>query len=84
MVKKTTPNHQTSVLVGANIQKFRRRQGRSPFKLSKLLDLTQKQVSEIENGTRRITIPQLMKVAEWLEIKPADLMKKGQTNKGGA
>ncbi len=60
---------------GENIKKIRTRKGMSQGDICRALDMDRGYMSAIENGKKNITISQLERLAQALNVSPSDLLK---------
>jgi len=64
-----------SELLGANIKKIRTRKKMSQGDICRALDMDRGYMSAIENGKKNITIQQLERLAQALDVSPDKLLK---------
>ena len=60
-------------LFGKNVQKYRKIAGLTQMELSKRLDITQKHLSVIENGSQFASASLIAKISQELKVTPAAL-----------
>ena len=60
-------------LFGKNVQKYRKMAGLTQMELSKRLDITQKHLSIIENGTQFASASLIARLSQELNVTPAAL-----------
>ena len=65
-----------SVIVGRVIGRIREQKGLSQEVVSGLADIGRTHLSAIERGERKPTMETLFKIADALQIKPSELVKK--------
>ena len=65
-----------SIKVGRAIQAYREEKGLSQEVVSGLADIGRTHLSAIERGVRKPTLETFFRLAEAMEIKPSELMKK--------
>ena len=58
-------------LFGKNVQKYRKIAGLTQMELSKRLDITQKHLSVIENGSQFASASLIAKISQELKVTPA-------------
>ena len=64
-------------VIAENIKKYRKKKGITQDKLSKMADITYNTIIKIESGTiQNPTIDTLSKIANALDVKVDDLIKK--------
>lgn len=61
-------------LIGKRIKFYRRQKGLSQIQLAEKADLSAPYISYIETGTKHISLPVLLKIAETLETTPNNLL----------
>lgn len=61
--------------LGANIKKIRVRKGMSQGDICRALDMDRGYMSAIENGKKNITLQQLERLAQALDVSPDKLLK---------
>ena len=61
-------------MLRTKLQQYRNRKGISQRELDKFVNLTQSQLSKIENGSRKVTAEELQKIATALDCTIADLL----------
>ena len=61
--------------LGANIKKIRTRKKMSQGDICRALDMDRGYMSAIENGKKNITIQQLERLAQALDVSPDKLLK---------
>ncbi len=60
-------------LFGGNVRKYRKQAGLTQEQLSERLDITQKHLSIIETGTQFASAALIEKIADVLQVSPAEL-----------
>ena len=71
------PNNNSKSTIGKNLKKIRQEKGISQDRLSKLADLSLNTVVTVESGLNpNPTIETLTKIAQALDVKVDDLIKK--------
>jgi transcriptional regulator with XRE-family HTH domain len=60
---------------GRNLRKYRKDRGLSQEKLAELCDLHWTYIGSVERGERNISLQNIKKIADALEIKATDLMR---------
>jgi len=74
---KTMSNNNSKSTIGKNLKKVRQEKGISQDRLSKLADLSLNTVVTVESGLNpNPTIETLTKIAQALDVKVDDLIKK--------
>ena len=74
---KTMSNNNSKSTIGKNLKKIRQEKGISQDRLSKLADLSLNTVVTVESGLNlNPTIETLTKIAQALDVKVDDLIKK--------
>jgi len=74
---KTMSNNNSKSTIGKNLKKIRQEKGISQDRLSKLADLSLNTVVTVETGLNpNPTIETLTKIAQALDVKVDDLIKK--------
>ena len=74
---KTMSNNNSKSMIGKNLKKIRQEKGISQDRLSKLADLSLNTVVTVESGLNpNPTIETLTKIAQALDVKVDDLIKK--------
>jgi len=74
---KTMSNNNSKSTIGKNLKKIRQEKGISQDRLSKLADLSLNTVVTVESGLNpNPTIETLTKIAQSLDVKVDDLIKK--------
>ena len=74
---KTMSNNNSKSTIGKNLKKIRQEKGISQDRLSKLADLSLNTVVTVESGLNpNPTIETLTKIAQSLDVKQDDLIKK--------
>ena len=68
------------LLFGKNVKEYRLRQGLSQEKLAELANLHRTYISAVERGVRSISLVNIQRLAEALEIKPYQLFIFCDTN----
>lgn len=66
-------------LLGKEIQYWRLKKGLSQEELALLSGLNRSYISNVENGTRNLSILNLLKISSALNIAPSELIKKIDT-----
>ena len=66
--------------VGERVRAIRREGGMTQAELAKLLDTHFTSVSQIERGLRGITVQQLVKLADALNVTPNEILLNGKRN----
>jgi len=62
-------------LLGEILARTRERAGRKQSDIAAALSLPASYLSKIENGTRRVDVIELMKIAEAIGVDPADVIR---------
>lgn len=62
------------VVLGSVIADARKRRGLKQLEIAARLDLPASYLSKIEKGTRRVDVIELIRIAEAMEMDPADLI----------
>ena len=74
---KTMSNNNSKSMIGKNLKRIRQKKGISQDRLSKLADLSLNTIVTVESGLNpNPTIETLTKIAQALDIKVDDLIKK--------
>ena len=74
---KTMSNNNSKSMIGKNLKRIRQKKGISQDRLSKLADLSLNTVVTVESGLNpNPTIETLTKIAQALDVKVDDLIKK--------
>jgi len=74
---KTMSNNNSKSTIGKNLKKIRQEKGISQDRLSKIADLSLNTVVTVESGLNpNTTIETLTKIAQALDVKVDDLIKK--------
>jgi len=69
-------------LLGEILARTRERAGRKQSDIAAALSLPASYLSKIENGTRRVDVIELMKIAEAIGVDPADVIRELQDAMG--
>jgi transcriptional regulator with XRE-family HTH domain len=72
------------LILGRVLQRIRERQGLRQLLVAERLGLPASYLSKIENGTRRLDVIELIRLAAALEIEPAEVMRELQAELRGA
>ena len=69
-----------SELIGTKIRLARQKKGLSQESMAQVLGITQPAYSHIERNAGSLTLERLQKIAEYLEVRIAELLNEGSTN----
>lgn len=64
--------------VSKNIKKYRTQRGYSQENLAELANLHRTYIGSIERGERNLSLKNLQRIADALEVKPEELIKQGK------
>ena len=71
----STDKRDSQSLFGDRLRSLRAKKGLSQEQLAGLADLDRTYISGIERGIRNISLLNIVKIAQALEVKPSDLLK---------
>ena len=71
----TTDRNDPRAIFGDRVRAFRVKRGISQEHLAELSELDRTYISGIERGTRNVSLINIVRIADALEIKPSDLLK---------
>ena len=70
-----TDKNDPKVIFGQRVRSFRAKRSLSQEQLADLAELDRTYISGIERGIRNVSLINIVKIADALDIKPSDLLK---------
>jgi transcriptional regulator with XRE-family HTH domain len=71
----TTDNRDPRAILGDRVRSIRAKRGISQEQLADLADLDRTYISGVERGIRNISLLNIVKIADALEVNPSELLK---------
>ena len=71
----TTDKSDPRVIFGGRVRSLRAKRGMSQEQLADLADLDRTYISGIERGIRNVSLMNIVKIADALDINPSELLK---------
>ena len=71
----TTDNRDPRAILGDRVRSIRAKRGISQEQLADLAELDRTYISGVERGIRNISLLNIVKIAEALEVNPSELLK---------
>lgn len=68
-------NDKKLIMLGKNIQKYRKEKGWSQNVLAEILDISREHLAKIETAKRFVSLQLLFKISEALSVSESDLFK---------
>lgn len=70
----STARHRPARVFGKRVREYRQRAGLSQEKLGELTGLHATYLSDVERGTRNVTLYTIVRIAKALKVNPGDLV----------